>query len=174
MPNLITTPQQIALNERQELVQFIGRTPSWLMRFGITAIAIVVAMLLTMSYFIKYPDIVTAKVILTTENPPIRMLSKTGGRVSDILIKNNQTVAQGQVLCVMDNTADWHDVLKLETKLKDNNITIQQFQQYNLGVLQSSYSTFTQNLKDYPYFLEKNGVLQKIYYLNRQIESLKA
>ena len=117
MPNLITNPEEIALNERQELIQFIGRPPSVFLRFGITAIACVVVILLTMAYFIKYPDVVTAKVVLTTENPPIRMLSKTGGRVSEILIKNNQTVSKGEVLCVMENTADWHDVLKLETHL---------------------------------------------------------
>jgi multidrug resistance efflux pump len=175
MPDLITTPEHIALNERQELVQFIGRPPSLLMRFGITAIAIVVAMFLGMGYFIKYPDIVTAKIILTTENPPIRMLSKTGGRVSDILIKNNQVVAQGQVICVMDNTANWHDVLQLETILKTNTpLNISVPKQLNLGALQNSYSTFTQNLKDYHYFLEKNGVLQKVHYLTNQITSLKA
>jgi multidrug efflux pump subunit AcrA (membrane-fusion protein) len=107
MPNLITNPEEISLNERQELVQFIGRPPSIFLRFGITAIATVVIMLLAMSYFIKYPDIVTAKVVLTTENPPIRMLAKTGGRVSDILIKNNQWVEKGQILCVLENTANW-------------------------------------------------------------------
>jgi multidrug resistance efflux pump len=174
MPNLITNPEEIALNERQELLQFIGRPPSVFLRFGITAIAVVVVLLLTMSYFIKYPDVVVAKVVLTTENPPIRLLSKTGGRVAEILVKNNQTISKGDILCVMDNTANWQDVLKLENQLKDNTITIQQFQQYNLGSLQNSYSTFSQNLKDYHYFLEKNGVLQKIHYLNQQIESLNA
>ena len=65
MSNLITHPKEIALNERQELLQFIGRPPSVFLRFGITAIAIVVVLLLTMAYFIKYPDVVTAKVLLT-------------------------------------------------------------------------------------------------------------
>ena len=173
MSNLITHPEEIALNERQELLQFIGRPPSVFLRFGITAIAIVVVLLLTMAYFIKYPDVVTAKVVLTTENPPIRLLSKTGGRISYILIKNNETVQVGQVLAVMDNTADYKDVLTLETHLNNNphNLIIQQ---YNLGSLQNAYSTVTQNLKDYRYFLERNGVLQKIHYLNQQIESLKA
>lgn len=131
-------------------------------------------LLLVMSYFIKYPDVVTAKVVLTTENPPIRVMAKTTGRVSDILIKNNEAVSAGQVLAVMENTANWRDVLKLEAQLKDNNIRIQQLQKYNLGALQNAYSTFSQNQKDYRYFLERNGVLKKIYYLTQQIESLKA
>jgi multidrug resistance efflux pump len=175
MPNLITKPEEIALNERQELIQFIGRPPSVFLRFGITAIAIVVVLLLTMAYFIKYPDVVTAKVVLTTENPPIRVLSRTGGRVSAILIKNNEIVKTGQILAVMDNTANWHDVLALERNLGQNDpLSITTPRLLQLGALQNSYSTFTQNLKDYRYFLEKNGVLQKIQHFTQQIESLKA
>jgi multidrug resistance efflux pump len=173
MPNLITNPNDINLNERQEILQFIGRPPSVFQRFGITAIALLMFVLMALSYFIKYPDVVTAKVVLTTENPPIRVLAKMGGRVAELLIKNNQAVERGQVLCVMENTGNWRDVLKLEAQLHNNpnNLTIQP---YNLGGLQNSYSTFTQNLKDYQYFLERNGVLVKIQHLTQQIESLRA
>jgi multidrug resistance efflux pump len=173
MPNLITNPNDITLNERQEILQFIGRPPSVFQRFGITAIALLVVVLMALSYFIKYPDVVTAKVVLTTENPPIRVLAKMGGRVAELLIKNNQAVERGQVLCVMENTGNWCDVLKLEAQLHNNsnNLTMQP---YNLGALQNSYSTFTQNLKDYQYFLERNGVLVKIQHLTQQIESLRA
>jgi multidrug resistance efflux pump len=173
MPNLITNPNDINLNERQEILQFIGRPPSVFQRFGITAIALLMVVLALLSYFIKYPDVVTAKVVLTTENPPIRVLAKMGGRVAELLIKNNQAVERGQVLCVMENTGNWRDVLKLEAQLHNNsnNLTMQP---YNLGGLQNSYSTFTQNLKDYQYFLERNGVLVKIQHLTQQIESLRA
>jgi multidrug resistance efflux pump len=175
MPNLSEKPEDIALNERQEILQFIGRPPSLFLRFGITAVACVVALLLALSYFIKYPDIVVAKVVLTTENPPIHVLAKTGGRVSQILIKNNETVKTGQRLAVMDNTANWHDVLLLDKNLKEKGpLSINLPTQLNVGVLQNNYSTLCQNLKDYRYFLERNGVLQKINFLTEQITSLKA
>jgi multidrug resistance efflux pump len=175
MPNLSEKPEDIALNERQEILQFIGRPPSLFLRFGITAVAVVVALLLALSYFIKYPDIVVAKVVLTTENPPIHVLAKTGGRVSEILIKNNETVKTGQRLAVMDNTANWHDVLLLDKNLREKGpLSINLPTQLNVGVLQNNYSTLCQNLKDYRYFLERNGVLQKINFLTEQITSLKA
>jgi multidrug efflux pump subunit AcrA (membrane-fusion protein) len=175
MPTLHQKPEDIALNEREEIMQFIGRPPSLYMRFGITAVACVVALLLALSYFIKYPDIVVAKVVLTTENPPVRMLAKTGGRVSDMLIKNNETVKAGQLLAVMDNTAKWQDVLALDKNLQEiHPLSIQIPAQLNVGVLQNNYSTLCQNLKDYRYFLERNGVLQKINDHTAQITSLKA
>ena len=86
MPDFITNPTDLNLNERDEILQFIGRPPSVFLRFGIMAVAIVVVLLLTMSYWIKYPDVVTAKVVLMTENPPIHVFAQAGERVSDILI----------------------------------------------------------------------------------------
>ena len=175
MPILHQNPEEIALTERHEILQFIGRPPSAFMRFGITAVACVVGLLLALSYFVKYPDIVVAKVVLTTENPPIHVLAKTGGRVVDMLIKNNETVKTGQLLAVMDNTANWHDVLLLEKNLKEAHpLSIKGTTTLNVGALQNNYSTLCQNLKDYRYFLEKNGVLQKVNYLSQQITSLKA
>jgi multidrug efflux pump subunit AcrA (membrane-fusion protein) len=170
MPELITNPTDLNLNERDEILQFIGRPPSVFLRFGIMAVAIVVVLLLTMSYWIKYPDVVTAKVVLMTENPPIHVFAQAGGRVSNILIKNNENVKEGQVLAIMNNTARWQDVLLLERELEQNN-GVQISKTLELGALQGIYSTFTQNEKDFQYFQNKNGVAQKIAYLNQQIEA---
>jgi multidrug resistance efflux pump len=180
MPNLTTNAADIDLNERQDISQMIGNPPSWLLNYGISAIAWVVVLLLALSYFIKYPDVVTAKVMLTTENPPIRMLAKTGGRVSHLLVKNNETVEAGQLLAVMENTANWQDVLKLEAQLSPQPPQGELRAKspfggrgLKLGSLQNSYSTYTQNFKDYLFFLNQNGVLAKINHLIKQIESLK-
>ena len=135
MPTLIQKPEDIHLNEREEIRQMIGQPPSWLLNYGITAVACVVIILLALSYFIKYPDIVTCKVTLTTENPPIRNLSKTSGRVSDILIKNNDTVNAGQILAVMENTADWRDVLTLEKQINNSS------SRFRFSSLQFSFQT---------------------------------
>jgi multidrug resistance efflux pump len=174
MPNLTTNASDIDLNERQDITQMIGNPPSWLLNYGISAVAWVVLILLALSYFIKYPDVVTAKVMLTTENPPIRMLAKTGGRVSHLLVKNNEIVEAGQLLAVMENTANWRDVLKLEAQLNSPKIlTLKNNNKLKLGSLQNSYSTYTQNFKDYLFFLNQNGVLAKINHLLKQIASLK-
>jgi multidrug resistance efflux pump len=174
MPNLTTNASDIDLNERQDITQMIGNPPSWLLNYGISAVAWVVLILLALSYFIKYPDVVTAKVMLTTENPPIRMLAKTGGRVSHLLVKNNEIVEAGQLLAVMENTANWRDVLKLEAQLNSPKIlTLKNNNKLKLGSLQNSYSTYTQNFKDYLFFLNQNGVLAKINHLLKQITSLK-
>ena len=45
MPEFITNPNDLPLNQREETLQFIGRPPSVLWRFGIMAVACVVVLL---------------------------------------------------------------------------------------------------------------------------------
>lgn len=117
MPNTTKTFDPTAIDERNETLQFIGNPPTWFMRFGISVICLVLVVFTAGAYFIKYPDIVTAKVTITTSNPPIRVLAKSSARVTELLVKNNAIVKQGEVLCVMENAANWKHVLALEKQL---------------------------------------------------------
>lgn len=49
-----------------EVQEIIGKAPNNIIRWGITAIFFVMATLLFISWFIKYPDLLTAKVMITT------------------------------------------------------------------------------------------------------------
>jgi HlyD family secretion protein len=170
MPNTLTTnPADLLLNDTAEFDAMLGNPPTWMMRFGVWAILGGVLFLFGLAWFIKYPDVVEAKVILVTENPPIRVLARTSGRVQHLLVKNQQTVQKGQLLAVLDNTADWQDVLKLEKLLENTPLSISLPEQLNLGILQTNYSVFSQNLKDYRYFTTQTTVEQKIEHLNNQI-----
>jgi multidrug resistance efflux pump len=182
---LKTNPADITLNDTTEFDAMLGNPPSWMMRFGVWAIAGFVVLLFGLAWFIKYPEVVEAKVILVTENPPIRVFARTSGRVQHLLVKPQQMVQKGQLLAVLDNTADWQDVLKLEKLLAPQPLK-GEFVEYTrlaaeafteglrLGTLQTSYSVFSQNLKDYRYFSTQTGVEQKIAHLNNQIAHFQA
>ena len=173
MPKLITNPDDLKFTERDEMLSMLGNPPSGLLYYGITAAAAFFGILLLLSYLIKYPDVVTCKVVLTTENPPIRVLAQTSGRVSELLVQENESVAAGKILAVMENTADWHDVLRLENILNGTrSLEALPEKNFRLGNLQGMYSTFTQNLKDYRYFSGKNDVAVKTAFMQQQISSL--
>ena len=176
MPNYTTNPNDIHLSERDETIYLLGNPPSWMTRYGIMVVAIFFSILLTLSYLIQYPDIVTCRAVLTTENPPIRVLAQSSNRISAFFIHENQSVREGQLLAILDNAADWQDVLKLETVLNAPNAQrgLLSLGTLRLGNLQSSYSTLIQNAKDYDYFVHKNGVATKIGYLQNQIAGLQA
>ena len=187
MPNLITNPNDIHLSEREETLYLLGNPPSWMTRYGILVVAIFFSILLTLSYLIEYPDIVTCRVVLTTENPPIRVYAPSSNRLSAFFVHQNQSVTEGALLAVLENTAYWQDVLKLEKILLALPLNPQRglFDQRGLstllespplgvGGLQGVYSILMQNAKDYDYFIHKNGVATKIGHLQNQIAGLQA
>ena len=175
MPENIIYPNEIRLNDREQIQYLLGNPPSWMMRYGISAIAGVFALLLSLSYFIHYPDTIEGKVSLTTTHPPIRVLSKSAGRVVELLVKDKQLVAQGQVLAVLENTADWRDVLRLESWLQLREAVLPAPPSgLHLGELQDAYSTVNQHWKDLDYFSMHNGAAERIVNLRQQIAQLQA
>ncbi|HLP94776.1 MAG TPA: HlyD family efflux transporter periplasmic adaptor subunit [Saprospiraceae bacterium] len=164
---------QIALNEREQIQYLLGNPPSWMMRYGISVMLGLFTLLLVLSYLIHYPDTVSGKVVLTTQNPPIRLMAKTGGRVQEILVQDKQRVEKGQVLAVLENTAHWQDVMRLEQWLLDTSAHDSLPEPLELGELQNTFATLAQQWKDKQYFDAFNGVAEKIGYLERQIQGLE-
>lgn len=167
MPN---NNRPISLNPSATTEYLLGNPPTWMMHYGISAITVVLSVLLALSYFIAFPDTVEAKVKLVTANPPIRLMAKASGRVLAFKVQDKESVSEGQLLAVLENTANWQDVLRLESILQEKNDNLPENLQ--LGELQNDFSTFAQHRKDFAYYSEKNGVATKINYLQQQIEQL--
>ena len=66
MPNSNPIPDNLNLRS-EEVQEILGRPPRWLVRVGISIIFIVVIGLFVGSYFLKYPDILSASITVTTE-----------------------------------------------------------------------------------------------------------
>jgi len=168
-------PEEIALNERAQMEYLLGNPPSWMMRYGISVLASFFFVLLALAWFVRYPDIVEAPVVLTTANPPIRVMAKSSGRVVELLAAEGQEVEAGAVLAVLENTARWRDVLQLESWL-DSAAAREPLPApptgLRLGDLQGAYSAFTQHWKDLDYFTRHNGVAERIGYVHNQISQL--
>ena len=115
MPTTTTPPlpDSLRLQEREEIQYLLGNAPGWMMRFGITAVAGLLALLLWLSYALRYPDVVEAGVVLTMHRPPIRVMAAAGGRIAELHSSEGATVEAGAVLAVLENTADLRDVQQL-------------------------------------------------------------
>lgn len=168
---LASSPDPI-LNEREEIQYLLGNPPGWMLRFGLSSLAGIVAFLLALSYFIRYPDVIESKVLLTTVHPPIRVLANGGGRVSALFSTDHQLVEQGQVLAVLENAARWTDVLQLEKWLQHTSGPAPEGLQ--LGELQGAWSEFTQHWNDFRYYQNNNGLDERLAHLHRQIAQLDA
>lgn len=52
----------------EEVQDLLGKVPSWITRNGIILIVVLLFMLFAGSWFFKYPDIITAPVVVSSEN----------------------------------------------------------------------------------------------------------
>ena len=178
----IEAPQDIHLNESRDIQQILGDPPGWILRWGISLVFVAVAVLMLLSYLIKYPDVVTAPVSLTTQTPPIRVITRTSGKISQLLVEPKQAVKAGQLLAIMENPADPEDVQRLESFMEreGEELTLRQLRKMELpealelGALQNTFSQLSQDLEELRYLSRSSPVNKTTTALEDQIEELRA
>lgn len=159
----------------EEVNEILTSTPKWILQFGISVIFILILTGVALSYFIKYPDILTADITLTTLNPPINLMAKNNGKLTYLLVKNNAKIKANQTIAVIENTANYKDVLYLfeagntvisQLKLSDSIPRINIKDSLKVGEITPSYLLLLKSIKDLNLYRTVNSS-------NRQISLLK-
>ena len=70
-----------------DVQEILGTPPSWILRWGITFVFMGVILLGVVSWIVKYPDIIHAPVLITTNVPPVPVVSRTTGYLSKLMVK---------------------------------------------------------------------------------------
>ncbi|MEG1909876.1 MAG: HlyD family efflux transporter periplasmic adaptor subunit [Bacteroidales bacterium] len=158
----------------EEVQEILGTPPRWIVRYGIGSIFAVLLILVTGSYFFKYPDILTARITITTENLPAALTSKTSGRIDTLFVSEKQLVKAGTILAEMENAAILEDVLQLEkgfvsTATNPANVFVFTENALQLGELQSFYENFSKASIDDAFFKRTQFYPKKIAAIERQI-----
>nr|WP_299345941.1 HlyD family efflux transporter periplasmic adaptor subunit [Allomuricauda sp.] len=140
-----------ALDVRSDQVkEVLGKTPGWMIRWGISLIFAIVLMLLIGSAVISYNDIIPANIVITSKNPPVYLKARASGRLTKVLVDANQLVSEGHVLAEIENTASFEDVLYLKRLLDGHHEAFQDLDTLkeafpstlNLGEMQMAYGNF--------------------------------
>ncbi|MBD3907108.1 efflux RND transporter periplasmic adaptor subunit [Chryseobacterium sp. Ch-15] len=92
--------------------------PKWWMRWGILIVFIVIVIIFILGYVIKYPDVISSEIKLTTNEPSITLPIAKGAQIENVLIKNNSDVSINENLVVLKSNANYKDVLLLDDELK--------------------------------------------------------
>lgn len=140
---------------RSESVQdILTQPPHWMIRWGNTVIFIILLLILLMSYIIKYPEFVPASVVITSQNPPEKLEARANSKIEKIWIKDHQKVNKGQVMMVLQSTADYNDILELKhlvDSLSPNELQsfpLQKTSALKLGEIQGDYNNFAKAFQD--------------------------
>jgi HlyD family secretion protein len=96
-----------------ELQEIISRRPHWIIRRGNFIFFIILLGLLSLAWFVKYPDTVSGHVKLTAINTPKLLVAKTDGKLQKLLVANEAQVRQGDPLAFLQSTASHQEILVL-------------------------------------------------------------
>lgn len=106
----------------EEVQEILTKPPQWLIRWGISLIFVFTLIIISLSFLIRYPDLVTAKVLVTTIQPIEKVNARYTGQIDQIFVKDQEHVVRDQILGVLRNTANYKDVLFLKSVIDTFNI----------------------------------------------------
>ena len=160
----------------EEVNDILSKPPSGIIRNGITLIGVVFIHLLAGSWFIKYPDKITAAIKVSTSQVPASLIAKTSGKITHLFTSNNRLVHKGDILAVIENNAEYNDMILLDSLLltfdvKNDSILedILLLPALLLGDLQSDFLQFQKSISDYLLFRSLNLISKKITALQKQL-----
>jgi len=183
-------PEQVELLA-EETMDVLTAPPAWIITWGSAIVFIILALVVLGAGLVDYPDTITATVGITTENPPIPVAAKVSGRIDRLFVAENQTVQKGDPLALLENTANFADVIALKQKIEviTRDFSLESCQSiwnlnqpgnYSLGEIQSGYESLTSLLKAYFFYNQHNItsnkqaiISQKKIYLSNLIANLK-
>ena len=100
----ISLPQyqnEILSDEVQEVISY---RPHWIVRGGNGFFLLIIFLLISLTWFIKYPDIINGSAKLVALNPPKLIGSKVEGKLVKLFVRNEQDVIRDQHLGCMEST----------------------------------------------------------------------
>jgi multidrug resistance efflux pump len=135
---------------------YLEQIPSWLIRWGMAVIFLVLLLVVFGSWLLHYPTIVRSSFRLTSENAPKSVVIKNDRRLVKLFVSENQAVSAGEVLGYLESTASHTEVLRLYGDLKTlqktvvdnrfNDLSDFRAGQFTaLGELQMAYQDFMQS-----------------------------
>jgi len=161
-----------------EVQEIMGTPPKWIIRWGIVIIFFVVMTLLAGSYFYKYPDLITARVTIVSENPPVSLVARSDGKLDKIFVADKQMVEANTLLGIIENPAKYEDVYELIEFLDSVQHYFNQPElfstllfdkEFSLGQNHSYYSALVSQLREYQTSVSFNTFEQRIKSLEKQV-----
>lgn len=160
----------------------LGNNPGFWVRNGILMLTLIVAGVLALSWFVEYPDIVSAPVSLSSKQPPIRVLAPGGGQLAVLSVRDKDSVAQHQVLAILESGASVAAVQAADTMIGQlqalhyatdiSKLNIPEISA--LGPLQPTWSALLNDLQTLRIRLSEDIVFQQIKSIQDEIQETES
>lgn len=164
----------------EEVQEILGTPPGRVVKWGTAVVLACVVVIGWLSWWVKYPDKIKVPITLTALSPPVKLVARTDGYIAKLTVNNEQEVEEGKLLAVMQSTADFNDVLLLDSLVGEYQydeppvmLRLKPIRGLQIGNLQTGYALFLKNLEAYQYGNSQSFENQSKGKLNRQIQNLK-
>jgi len=106
-------------NRTEEIQDIIERMPR---NTGRAIVWFIVGLSVTMLFFgwlIKYPAVAKGPITITAKLSPVKLVSKTSGKINLLNHKSNDFVKEGEIVALIETSADLQDILTIDFILKN-------------------------------------------------------
>ena len=164
-----------------DVSELLSRSPAWIIRWGSLCLLGTVIAFFLISAFLKYPTVIRGTVTVTTNDQPVKVVSKVAGKI-DLSVPDKTEVSRGQKLAVVESTLSPESVSFLQEFLSrtsaDFSKALPSFEvsetNLSFGYLQEEYNDLVRKLSDYNYFITHENYSARINELQKQIRHYKA
>lgn len=140
------TEKEIELRS-EEVQEILTKVPHSIIRWGSAVILLILISLFAVSFIIKYPDIVSTQIVITTNMPPEKVVVKVSGKIEAILVKDKSLVSKETPLAIIENASNYKDVFLLKSIIDTINIDKNKFpfkklESAQLGEVENAFAVF--------------------------------
>lgn len=140
----------------EEVQEILTKVPNWMIRWGNTLFLLLIVMVLFISWFVKYPDVISTQVMITTTIPPEKIYAKTSGQIEILLKNDGDKINKNETIAIIENSANYKDVFLLKSILDTLSVNTDNFSfpinsipYLVLGDITTSYANFENNYSEY-------------------------
>ncbi len=161
-----------------ELQEVMSGIPGSFLRWGLLLFFAIILSILAVTWFINYPNIVSAPLTITTYNSPVPLVAKSNGNISRLFVVNEEVIPMSKTVALIENQANWDDVktvLRFIDSLKDNTKWDNAVMSYNIpeslnvGEIQSAWLRFVNAYDKFGKYDHQAYMHSKMLLIEKQI-----
>jgi len=166
----------------ESIVEILSAQPSFLVRKGTGIFLGILILLLVFAWFIRYPDVVDGKAVLTSINAPKEVVCRKEGKLVKILVREGDSVSAQQVIGYSESIARPEVIIRLSQQFDSLQQQIDRSHFENLdvysrdsdlGELQAAYQEYNRQLLQFQRHYAKAINIQKRQMLQKDLEVLQ-
>ncbi|MFK5878303.1 MAG: HlyD family efflux transporter periplasmic adaptor subunit [Flavobacteriaceae bacterium] len=184
---MLEKSQNIELRSEQ-VQEILTAVPNWMIRWGNTLLLFLLLMLLFISWFVKYPDIIATEAVVTTEIPPEKIYARTTGKITRFLVNDSHEISKNTAIAIIENTANYKDVFLLKTILDTIKLNRESFKfpiddipllflgeiDNEFAMFENSYLQYTLNKELNPFSYENAANKTAINEMKRRLQNMQS